>query len=661
MSSPSGQPADDPRWQSINMFGGPSAFLEEVVSRNKGIIGDQEQAALQGAQILIAGCGSVGGAVVEPLARLGAGTLVLADLDTYDWHNLNRQACSIADIGTPKPTVLARRVATINPMIHVETHNKGITRENVLGLIEDATVIFDGLDAAGESLWIKYLIHKHAAALRKPVVLGADVGGKPTLFVYDYRRDGRPFYGRAKEADFTEGREIKATQAMTGTLSIPADFFPVIRRRVTTGAPWPQVAYTAAGIGAISTRVIVDLLCGHRVRRVVTADLHMLPRSPGARIKQRVSWPLGAVHTLAVTRRAPSDGATADNADPARQEDLQQHTPDLPRKLLATAEAIRYAPSAFNEQPWRIRVLCDDSLQIELDGARLLGAGDHAGLLSDISLGCAVETVHRVAHACFDPMDLRDGEGHLRGGEIVIERERAEGFVSAVGLLRSRRTNRRPYRTEPLSDGLIARLRARVEQHGVDDSIIASQAAEVTRWAQRLASEEAIAEGWRTNDPSQWLRFGRDGGEDGITIAELGVASPRLGWVRSVLPPRWGQATTTGRRLVARQTAAVADSGALMLLPFGSKTANERVKLGRALMDILLTATRYGLSSHVIAVESSLASEHKEPGLLVRLGNPHTPGLPPARRLPLPAIVLGPRIALRSKGKRPIAQREPTS
>jgi len=51
-------------------------FYAQLIARNQGLISDEEQARLRTANLLIAGCGSIGGAVIEPLVRMGAEHLV---------------------------------------------------------------------------------------------------------------------------------------------------------------------------------------------------------------------------------------------------------------------------------------------------------------------------------------------------------------------------------------------------------------------------------------------------------------------------------------------------------------------------------------------------------------------------------------------------------
>ncbi|MFC7511740.1 HesA/MoeB/ThiF family protein [Streptomyces thermocarboxydus] len=73
------------------------------------------QERLRNATVLVAGCGSTGGAVVEPLARLGTGRFVLAEPGEYELNNLNRQSATHKDIGRNKAEVAAERIRSVNP------------------------------------------------------------------------------------------------------------------------------------------------------------------------------------------------------------------------------------------------------------------------------------------------------------------------------------------------------------------------------------------------------------------------------------------------------------------------------------------------------------------------------------------------------------------
>jgi ThiF family len=284
-------------------------FAEQAWSRNRGILTRAEQDALGRTRVLIAGCGSVGGSVVEPLVRMGVHALVLVDPDVYELDNINRQACVLSDLGRPKPEVLAERALAINPFIEVEAVTSGLNEQNLPELLADVTIVFDGVDVSPTSIRAKYLLHEQAATARLPVVSGADLGGKPTVFAFDYRRNPRPFYGRARAETFTPGRDAEAARALVRLRNIPRDFFPVIRHRLETHSPWPQVAYTAAALGALGSRVILEFATGRRVRHVISVDVHRLPKRRSRRLVDSVLWPIELVQTLNAIRRALREAA----------------------------------------------------------------------------------------------------------------------------------------------------------------------------------------------------------------------------------------------------------------------------------------------------------------------------------------------------------------
>src|SRR3954463_11361702 len=121
-------------------------FYKELTTRNTPLITAEEQEALRTATILIAGCGSIGGAAVEPLVRLGCEHLILAEPDGYDIANMNRQAVRLQDVGRNKAGVFAERMAEITPYATVEVHEHGITSDNVDDVTTRADLILDGVD-----------------------------------------------------------------------------------------------------------------------------------------------------------------------------------------------------------------------------------------------------------------------------------------------------------------------------------------------------------------------------------------------------------------------------------------------------------------------------------------------------------------------------------
>mgnify|MGYP000858635808 CR=1 FL=1 len=66
--------------------------METMKDRLRIILGDERLARLEGACVLVFGCGGVGSSCVEALARGGVGTLLIVDKDVVAPSNINRQA-----------------------------------------------------------------------------------------------------------------------------------------------------------------------------------------------------------------------------------------------------------------------------------------------------------------------------------------------------------------------------------------------------------------------------------------------------------------------------------------------------------------------------------------------------------------------------------------
>jgi molybdopterin/thiamine biosynthesis adenylyltransferase len=97
--------------------------------------------------VAIAGLGGVGGAHVLTLARLGVGAINLADFDSFDLVNFNRQAGAVmSTLGRAKTDVLAAMALDINPQLKLRTFSKGVDVQNLDDFLADVDVYVDGLD-----------------------------------------------------------------------------------------------------------------------------------------------------------------------------------------------------------------------------------------------------------------------------------------------------------------------------------------------------------------------------------------------------------------------------------------------------------------------------------------------------------------------------------
>lgn len=119
----------------------------EAFSRNIGWLTTLEQETLRHKRIAIAGMGGVGGIHLLTLARLGVGKFNIADLDTFELANFNRQVgASISTLGQPKVEALAEMARDINPEIDIRIFPQGVNEQNLSDFFRDVDLYVDGLD-----------------------------------------------------------------------------------------------------------------------------------------------------------------------------------------------------------------------------------------------------------------------------------------------------------------------------------------------------------------------------------------------------------------------------------------------------------------------------------------------------------------------------------
>lgn len=120
---------------------------EAAFSRNIGWVTEAEQQALRGKRVAIAGIGGVGGVHLLTLARLGIGAFNIADFDTFDLVNFNRQAgAMVSTLGRPKVDVLAEMAADINPELDIRRFAHGVRQDNLDDFLRGVDLYVDGLD-----------------------------------------------------------------------------------------------------------------------------------------------------------------------------------------------------------------------------------------------------------------------------------------------------------------------------------------------------------------------------------------------------------------------------------------------------------------------------------------------------------------------------------
>ncbi len=181
----------------------PRFSYDEAFSRNLGWVTADEQRTLRGKRVAIAGLGGVGGAHLLTLARLGVGRFRLAEFDTFDVVNFNRQqGASMSTLGRPKIDVLAEMARDVNPEIELELLPDGVTAGNVARFVDGVDLYVDGLDFFAFDARERTFAACHAA--RVPATTVAPLGMGAALLNFMPGRMSFEQYFRLKGVDERE-------------------------------------------------------------------------------------------------------------------------------------------------------------------------------------------------------------------------------------------------------------------------------------------------------------------------------------------------------------------------------------------------------------------------------------------------------------------------
>jgi molybdopterin/thiamine biosynthesis adenylyltransferase/ubiquinone/menaquinone biosynthesis C-methylase UbiE len=211
--------AEKPPVRRVSEEGRAPFNYDRAFCRNQGLVSPLEQSRLRSSTVAVAGLGGVGGVHLTTLARLGVGGFHIADLDTFEIENMNRQAgARFSTLGAAKVDVMAEQARDINPDVRLKTFPKGINAINVGEFLEGVDVVVDGLDFF--ALEAREILYDAAERRGIPLVTAGPIGMSAAWLVFQpggmsWRRYFRLDLGRTREDKlllFAIGLTPKATQ-----------------------------------------------------------------------------------------------------------------------------------------------------------------------------------------------------------------------------------------------------------------------------------------------------------------------------------------------------------------------------------------------------------------------------------------------------------------
>lgn len=270
---------------------------QEAFARNLGLISAEEQDRLQASRVAIIGMGGVGGVHLETLARLGIGRFTIADPDTFDVANTNRQyGAKVSTLGRSKTEVMAAAVRDINPEVELRVFPEMIGPENAAEFLRDADLFVDGIDFY--SIDVRRLLFRQAASQGIYGITAAPAGFGTAWLIFDPRGlSFDEFFDMADEMDQID--KVVAMAVGVAPKALQSSYMNLrdLNLRAKTAPCCGAACHLACGV--VGVEAIKILLHRGRIRpapyyhqfdpfigRFVTRRLYWGNRHPWQRLKR---------------------------------------------------------------------------------------------------------------------------------------------------------------------------------------------------------------------------------------------------------------------------------------------------------------------------------------------------------------------------------------
>jgi molybdopterin-synthase adenylyltransferase len=138
-------------------------------------VGNVGQQKISKKHVLIVGCGALGTANADNLARAGIGKLTIIDRDYVELSNLQRQQLfTEQDVYNQMPKAIAakKRLYEINSDIEIEAHVMDATANTLSPLLENVDLVIDATDNFDTRFLLNDILQKYSI----PWILGSCVG-----------------------------------------------------------------------------------------------------------------------------------------------------------------------------------------------------------------------------------------------------------------------------------------------------------------------------------------------------------------------------------------------------------------------------------------------------------------------------------------------------
>lgn len=177
-------------------------------------LGIEGQERFLAARVLIVGAGGLGSPAALYLTTAGVGDITLADDDSVELSNLQRQILHVqSSVGRPKAESGRDMLAAFNPETRVTARVERLQGHTLDAAVAAADLVLDCTD----NFTTRHAINRACVHHRKPLVSGAAIRFDGQVSVYDLRQDDAPCY----HCLFPEADDVEAVNCATTGVFAP--------------------------------------------------------------------------------------------------------------------------------------------------------------------------------------------------------------------------------------------------------------------------------------------------------------------------------------------------------------------------------------------------------------------------------------------------------
>ena len=184
-------------------------YSRQIMLPDMDVAGQQK---LIDATVLVVGMGGLGCPAAMYLAAAGVGHLLIADDDTVELTNLQRQiAHSQNNLGDSKVNSAEETLKGLNPDVKITALNQRLLETELDNVVAQVDVVVDACD----NFTTRFAVNRSCISNRKPLVSGAAIRMEGQVAVFDSNDEESPCY----QCLYSEGDDEDASCSTNGVMA----------------------------------------------------------------------------------------------------------------------------------------------------------------------------------------------------------------------------------------------------------------------------------------------------------------------------------------------------------------------------------------------------------------------------------------------------------